>query len=441
MSPSSWRFISFLLVAILLGQNVILWLAAHKSLDQLAGSPVQLQVAHPSNISPKNGWLFNATEDGNNPALTTAQCDAAFPDLYHDIDRAVAHRKDRQLPITPEDVSISWRNDAAFRGLIHENQLRILETRGAIGNDGYRRRSLSMLSQINRAVAGATAAGEKLPTIEFAVTVDDMALIPNGEDTHAIWSYARRIIDHDQDRIWLVPDFDFWSWGQSGGASYTEMRARAAQRESFLVEKIPKAVWRGVVWTNEWVRKPLMEQTRGKKWADVEEVSWSPDAADNMIPIEDYCRYAFILHTEGRSWSGRLKYMLNCDSAAIIHDLDWAAWYYHLLVPDGRKQNYIPVQRDYMDLEKKMKKYTKSPELMDAQAVADNAVKTFRDLYLTPAAEACYWRRLVRSWSEISFEPEVSHEVSVNISGVPTTETRLKGVAFEEFIQGPREID
>lgn len=231
------------------------------------------------------------------------------------------------------------------------------------------------------------------------------------------------------------------SWGQSGGASYAEMRTRASERESFLADKIPKAVWRGVLWTNEWVRKPLLEQSRGQAWADVEEVSWDTGAKENMIPIEDYCRYAFIVHTEGRSWSGRLKYILNCDSVPIVHDLDWAAWYYHLLVPEGPGQNHIRVKRDHSDLAKKIKHYTRSAELAEAQTVADNAVRTFRDRYLTPAAEACYWRRLVNTWSNVSFTPEVSHEVSVNVSGVPTKETRLRGIAFEEFIQGPREID
>jgi hypothetical protein len=308
MVPAVWRFLCFLLVAILVGQNVLLWLAANKSLGNVHGFPLSVQ-------NPRTTWSFNASEDGNNFALTQAQCDAAFPDLYYEIDRAIAHRNDRKLPIKPEDVSISWRNDAAFRGLIHENQLRIIETKGAVSNDGYRRRTLSVISQINRAVLGATAAGQKLPSIEFAVTVDDMALLPNGDDTHAIWSFTRRIIDGDQHRLWMIPDMDYQAFF---GASYAETRSRAAQRESFLVDKIPKAVWRGVVWTNEWVRKPLMEATKGKDWADVEEVSWEADAKDNMIPIEDYCRYAFIVHTEGRSWSGRLKHIMNCDSVPIV---------------------------------------------------------------------------------------------------------------------------
>jgi hypothetical protein len=37
--------------------------------------------------------------------------------------------------------------------------------------------------------------------------------------------------------------------------------------------------------------------------------------------------------------------------------------------------------------------------------IADNSVKTFRERYLTPAAEACYWRQLVRAYAEVAFVP------------------------------------
>lgn len=40
-----------------------------------------------------------------------------------------------------------------------------------------------------------------------------------------------------------------------------------------------------------------------------------------------------------------------------------------------------------------------------AKRIADNSVRVFRERYLTPAAEACYWRELVKVWSEVSFEP------------------------------------
>lgn len=36
--------------------------------------------------------------------------------------------------------------------------------------------------------------------------------------------------------------------------------------------------------------------------------------------------------------------------------------------------------------------------------------------------------------------PDAWHDVNVNVSGIPTSESRLKGIAFEEFIQDPKEV-
>lgn len=36
-----------------------------------------------------------------------------------------------------------------------------------------------------------------------------------------------------------------------------------------------------------------------------------------------------------------------------------------------------------------------------AERIAENSVKTFRERYLTPAAEACYWRALWEGWNTV----------------------------------------
>jgi len=41
----------------------------------------------------------------------------------------------------------------------------------------------------------------------------------------------------------------------------------------------------------------------------------------------------------------------------------------------------------------------------EAQKIADNSVVTFRERYLTPAAEACYWRSLWEGYSKVSEQP------------------------------------
>lgn len=38
----------------------------------------------------------------------------------------------------------------------------------------------------------------------------------------------------------------------------------------------------------------------------------------------------------------------------------------------------------------------------EAQRIAKNSVETFRERYLTQAAEACYWRALWRGYASVS---------------------------------------
>ena len=41
-----------------------------------------------------------------------------------------------------------------------------------------------------------------------------------------------------------------------------------------------------------------------------------------------------------------------------------------------------------------------------AKRIADNSVQVFRERYLTQAAEACYWRKLMTRWKDVmSWEP------------------------------------
>jgi hypothetical protein len=74
-------------------------------------------------------------------------------------------------------------------------------------------------------------------------------------------------------------------------------------------------------------------------------------------------------------------------------------------VKDGPNQNIVSVERDFSDLNAKMNYYLKHSD--EAKRIAENSARVFRDRYLTPAAQACYWRRLFKAWSTVSFTPEL----------------------------------
>jgi hypothetical protein len=449
MTAIFWRALFLLVCIVLLTQNILLWHAPSKAVEPTFAKPTAEHKSATSSDSSESqsalkpdhkDWTYEPLRHAENFALDHQQCDIAFPGLWHEIDRSISFWKNNiSRTITANDTSLDWREEGAFRALIHRNQLRILETKGIFDLEGsqFPERAIAVWSQIHRALLGATAIGETLPSIEFSVSVDDRPNTPEDDpdDTHTLWAFSRKYDNKAHDRAWVMPDFNFWSWRGVAG-SFTEMRARGKDLDEYIPDKIPKAVWRGAVWTNPEVRGPLLKVTKNKSWADVFEFDWM--TRENFIPMEDFCRYAFLVHTEGRSWSGRLKYLLNCDSVTMIHDREWTAHYYSLLIPDGPKQNFVPVKRDFSDLKKKVQFYLGNQ--YEAQRVADNAVATFRDRYLTLAAETCYWRRLIHGWSEVAYEPEIYEEVQKTLSGKVQNITMLRGLAFEEMMISRQEL-
>lgn len=87
-----------------------------------------------------------------------------------------------------------------------------------------------------------------------------------------------------------------------------------------------------------------------------------------------------------------MKYRQACNSVIVAHKLQFIQHHHYLLVASGPNQNYVEVERDFSDLGNKIEPLIQDTEA--ARRIANNSVKTFRERYLTPAAEACYWRSL-----------------------------------------------
>lgn len=67
-----------------------------------------------------------------------------------------------------------------------------------------------------------------------------------------------------------------------------------------------------------------------------------------------------------------------------------------------------------------------------AKRIADNNVQVFRERYLTQAAEACYWRKLIRRWKDVmAWEPVLYQGVEV---GEHMRRTQKRGVRYETFM-------
>lgn len=418
----TWRRFSYVFAAVLAVQaGLFLWLYRPESLDILN---------FPGARHSGKGAL---KQDG----LSSVQCLSTYPQLYHEVNRATTLWKSKNHIISKEDIDISWQATGPFDGgamriLIHQNQLRIVESINAMADPAYQERGLGILQLIQRALNAASAGKELLPTIEAAIVLQDVSYPPTEDGTHSFWTWTRPYHDihfnrtnmwEGQElhyerfwsnetfkRVWLVPNFDFWYTKAIG--SYDTAKSLAKHHDE--APKTPKIVWRGTEWVNPEIRDVLVNITKDKPWADVaysnvnnaNRVGAGAAAQSNHIDTADLCKYAMTVHTEGFSYSGRLKHLLNCNSLPFIHQLNYTTHYYHLLKKDGPNQNYVPVQNDFSDLEEKVLHYLAHPK--EAQKIIDNHLSTFREKYLTNDATSCYLRRLIQQYATVAFTPEVT---------------------------------
>jgi len=209
----SWKRLSIILICLAISQSLYLYYYVSSSAPFTHAPPLTpiQQHVHDRDLVD---------------VLTQEQCDREFGGLYAEIHKSVSYWKEIGHQITAKDIEYdSWRRDGAVRILIHDNELRILSSKGTYDNKGYRLRTFSALSMLQRAIWSATAAGERLPTIEASIIVDDMTEIPSGKDRHTAWTWASTSsIPHR--RQWLIPDFGFHYAPNTG--SWIEARRRAA---------------------------------------------------------------------------------------------------------------------------------------------------------------------------------------------------------------------
>ena len=359
-------------------------------------------------------WSFEYTRDGRNEALSNSQCKSAFPGLFEDVARGVKFWSSHDRLSSVELDAIPIQHGMA-RAFISNGQLYVVTARSK-GED-HRRKILGTLSSIHRALA-ADPERVSRRDLEFVFSVEDKVEdVTNSE--WPVWVFSRT---STEEGVWLMPDFSFWAWDNRDNymGPYDQVVEQIEKMDIPWSEKTPQLVWRGKPSFAPKLRRALMEAARDKSWGDVKQVDWN--TGSNVLRMEDHCHYMFIAHVEGefdffilllrtwtcqlttrhylgRSYSASLKYRQACNSVIVAHKLQFIQHHHYLLVADGPNQNYVEVERDFSDLPDKMEPLVSNTKV--AQRIANNSVKTFRERYLTPAAEACYWRSLFDGYADV----------------------------------------
>nr|OQO23612.1 hypothetical protein B0A51_08069 [Rachicladosporium sp. CCFEE 5018] len=357
-------------------------------------------VANATEVEP---WKYEYGRDDRNAGLPEQQCWTSFPGLFEDISRGARYWKENG-GISRQALDSVKLVAGMTRAMIFDGDLYVVSTKSK-GED-HRRKILATLSAMHRALAAAPDR-RSMPNVEFIYSVEDKASDVTGIGD-PMWVFARRASEAS---LFLMPDFGYWAWdnvidgknNEIGAYEDVVEKVRDLESELDFSQKEDKLVWRGKLSFAPKLRRALLNVARAHDWSAVKELNWR--VKRNFLTLEDHCRFRYIAHVEGRSYSASLKYRQACRSVIIAHKLQYIQHHHYLLSSHGSTQNYVEVERDFEDLPAKMEHLLANPA--EAERIADNSVKTFRERYLTLAAEACYWRNLWGGYASIAEKPEL----------------------------------
>ncbi|OAA63698.1 Lipopolysaccharide-modifying protein [Niveomyces insectorum RCEF 264] len=407
-------------------------------------------------------------------SMTEAQCRTAFPGLTKPIDDQVAQGPFALPPATDLGPLLAR---------VRNGRLVVLQAErpGILPPELLDARA-SALHQISRALLTAPfsdemdASSSALDTV-FALNVQDQ---PHG----SAWTYSLPAFPAPTagnapiGRSFLMPHFAFWAWrprfiGSMARAAAAVDRLEDDRATGTFAKKDPRAVWRGTARFGSAhhpdLRRNLLAATAGRPWADVQELAWLDEDRDgvvnqqamqdasNALMIEDFCRYKYVVHTEGITYSGRFQFHQLCRSVVLTPPIAWMQHTTHLVKPlfssdidldldldvtvdvdvdhdlghnatrwqptddeeaawphaRPNEANLVFVAPDWSDLGATVRWLEAHPAV--AEGIAARQRSLFADRgYLSPAAEACYWRALLRGWRQV-----VQFNESALAEGVP----------------------
>ena len=116
---------------------------------------------------------------------------------------------------------------------------------------------------------------------------------------------------------------------------------REVQMKATLTEEVDgrswsmkeeKLLWRGAIMGLK-LREKFLKATKDKPWADVKVLNWHDEnfMANDLKSMPEHCHNKCVAHTEGNSYSGRLKYLQSCKSVVVAHKMEWIQHHHPLM--------------------------------------------------------------------------------------------------------------
>ncbi|KEI42616.1 uncharacterized protein L969DRAFT_92050 [Mixia osmundae IAM 14324] len=371
---------------------------ANDSLDESRLARVALKDPYASRDLPDekiSEILYDLSTDRH---LTDTQCAAIFPGLFEELDRAASYWRERGgIHMRDLDKGMPQAN---VHVIIKRNRLYLKEPYRI----GPNSRTRATLAAINDAIVTAV---EPIPDVEFILTVEDMVLDKGTVDQSAMLALGRK---KSQPNLWLMPDYGFYAWPEPAIGAFLDVQDQTLAFESRQTwqDKFGKLFWRGALLNQ--LRTDMALDMTDYDWAAIQAIDWKHP--DNVLSPAEHCKYKYLLHVEGIAYSGRLKYLLQCRSVTVIHDLEHS----NTSSPD---QNIIMTPAPKFDhLPAVMSRLVANDAY--AERIANQSFAYWRKM-LSPASTDCYCA-LWRTYADVqSFKPELT------AASVPYASFKLTG--------------
>ncbi|GAB4819248.1 hypothetical protein N2152v2_006294 [Parachlorella kessleri] len=235
---------------------------------------------------------------------------------------------------------------------------------------------------------------------------------------------AKHSLDPNHTHVLLAPDHTFGEWVEARTPSWAEMQAllAASARDHTWEGRAPILLFRGAPMgpTRAALADSMHHWAAAHNWhldIKIREGIHSPQEFKSMF---QHCAHKYLLHLEGNSYSGRLKYLLSCGAAVVwlgARDTNLTSayheFYYHLLNADEH----------LLHIETGENKTTGEQNNMAAQLAAalkgllandtkarsmGHAAQHAARALLTPDHVQRYWYRLLTRYAQLQgFQPRL----------------------------------
>ncbi|WOG87349.1 hypothetical protein DCAR_0206573 [Daucus carota subsp. sativus] len=167
----------------------------------------------------------------------------------------------------------------------------------------------------------------KIPDLDFMFQCGDTPVIPmrdymgvNASSPPPLFHYCG-----DDSTLDLVfPDWSFWGWAELNIRPWASLKneMKNGNKKTTWRKRIPYAYWKGNAWVSK-NRRALMNcnVTNKNDWnARLYQVDWGAESKKGFkqTNLANQCTHRYKIYIEGRAWSVSEKYILACDSMALV---------------------------------------------------------------------------------------------------------------------------